>query len=61
MITKWKEISREVLHSEKLANSEMKPAEHPRTHRQWSKFSDSEEPPAKRPAKKLRKRKAAQE
>lgn len=61
MITKWKKISRDVLHSEKLANPEMKPAEDPKANREWSKFSDSEEPPARGPAKKPRKRKAAQE
>ena len=45
MITKWQEISRNVLHSEKLANTKMKPASNPKANRQWTKFSDANEPP----------------
>lgn len=61
MIAKWKQISREVLHSEKLANFEMRPVEDPRTNREWSRFSNSEEPPVRGTTRKIRKRKAAQE
>ena len=45
MVAKWKEMSKNVLRSEKLANPKMKPAENPKSNREWTVFSDSEEPP----------------
>jgi arylsulfatase len=54
MVEKWRQMSRDVLHSEKLASAEMKPAEIPRSNREWTVFSDSAEPPAAGPAKKAR-------
>jgi arylsulfatase A-like enzyme len=44
MITKWKGMSLNVLHSSKLANATMKPATRPRTNRQWTQFLDSVKP-----------------
>ena len=49
MVAKWKQMSRDVLHSDKLANAEVKPAVIPRTNREWTVFSDSEKPPAAGP------------
>ena len=43
MVGKWKEMSRNVLRSEKLANPTMKPTEIPRTNREWTPYSDGEE------------------
>ena len=45
MVEKWRDMSRTVLHSEKLANTVMKPAEDPKSNREWTVFSDSEKPP----------------
>ena len=47
MVEKWKQMSRDVLHSEKLANPRMQPSQSPRSHRSWTKYSDSEMPPAR--------------
>lgn len=54
MVKTWKDMSRDVLHSEKLADPKMKPAEIPRTNREWTKYSDSEEPPVYKPKRKPR-------
>lgn len=51
MIRKWKEMSRDVLKSEKLAEPKMRPSVIPRTNREWTAFSDSEEPPIARAGK----------
>ncbi len=48
MVAKWRDMTRNVLHSEKHANAIMKPAVHPRTNREWTVFSDSEVPPIKK-------------
>lgn len=45
MITKWQEISRNILHSEKIANTKLTPASNPKANREWTKFSDANEPP----------------
>lgn len=45
MVAKWREMSRNVLHSEIHANAVLKPADHPKTNREWTVFSDSEKPP----------------
>lgn len=49
MIAKWKEMSRDVLHSSKLADPTIRPAEIPRTNREWTVFGDSLEPPLTKP------------
>ncbi|MEM9281941.1 MAG: arylsulfatase, partial [Verrucomicrobiota bacterium] len=46
MITKWKDMTENVLRSEKIANRKMSPIEVPRTNKEWTVFSDSTEPPA---------------
>ncbi|MDA7934288.1 arylsulfatase [Akkermansiaceae bacterium] len=46
MVTQWQQISRDVLHSPKLANPKINPTQSPRTNREWTNFSDSIEPPA---------------
>lgn len=56
MITKWKDMSRNVLKSEKLADPKMRAIEAPRKNRQWTVFSDSAEPPAASSAKKRKTR-----
>lgn len=45
MVEKWKAMSKNVLHSGKLANPKISPAIIPRAHREWTKYSDSETPP----------------
>ena len=55
MIAKWKQMSRDVLHSERLADPKIKPAVHPRANREWTVFSDAAEPPANLPGKRPRK------
>ncbi len=58
MVAKWKQMSRDVLHSERLADPTIKPAVLPRQNREWTKFSDSMEPPVPqnaRPAIRARK------
>ncbi|MDC0311616.1 arylsulfatase [bacterium] len=45
MVEKWKEMTENVLHSEKLANTEIKPAQEPKANREWTTYSDSVEPP----------------
>jgi hypothetical protein len=57
MVKKWKQMSRDVLHSEKLANAEMKPADKVKSNSQWTKFSDSDKPPVKRAGPRKRKKK----
>ena len=57
MVAKWRQMSRDVLHSEKLANAEMKPAAEVKSNGQWTKFSDSEKPPVKRAGPRKRKKK----
>jgi len=46
MAAKWDEMAIKVLHSERLATSSrpLKPAEFPRTNREWTTYSDSLEP-----------------
>ncbi|MFK7911847.1 MAG: arylsulfatase [Akkermansiaceae bacterium] len=58
MVDKWKQMSRDVLHSNKLANPKIKPTEQPRSNREWTKFSDSEKPPqfSRKPTRKGRKK-----
>ncbi|MEM1297046.1 MAG: sulfatase/phosphatase domain-containing protein, partial [Verrucomicrobiota bacterium] len=51
MIAKWKDMSLNVLKSTKLANPKIRPAVIPRKNREWTVFSDSEEPPAARSGK----------
>ncbi|MDB2673887.1 arylsulfatase [Akkermansiaceae bacterium] len=46
MVTKWQQISREVLHSQRLAEPNIVPAEFPRKNREWTKYSDSVEAPS---------------
>ena len=45
-------MSRDVLYSSKLANPKMLPAETPKSNRQWTVFSDSNEPFLTAPGKK---------
>lgn len=52
MITKWRAMSSGVLHHERLANATTKPAEYPKSNREWTVFSDSDEPPKRAPKKK---------
>jgi hypothetical protein len=59
MITKWNEMTLTVLQSERLANPTMNPAEIPKSNREWTVFSDSDEPPAAGPAKKTRRGQAS--
>ncbi len=44
MVSKWKKMSLEVLHSPKLANPKMLPAQTPKSNHQWTLFSNSNEP-----------------
>jgi arylsulfatase len=46
MEEKWIEMTRNVLHDERLASRPRAPAEDPKTNREWTKYSDSYEPPA---------------
>jgi len=59
MIAKWREISRNVLHSEKLANTKLAPASNPKSNREWTRFSDSNKPPTSSPGKRKSKNKLA--
>ena len=52
MVAKWKEMSLEVLHSPKLADRKMLPAQTPKSNREWTLFSDSNEPFLTAPGKK---------
>ncbi|MEO1990908.1 MAG: arylsulfatase [Pirellulales bacterium] len=52
MVAKWKQMSLEVLHSSKLANPKMLPAQTPKSNREWTLFSDSNEPFRNAPGKK---------
>ena len=45
MVAKWKEMTLNVLHSERMANSEIQPAQDPKANREWTTYSDSVEPP----------------
>ena len=45
MVRQWRTMSRDVLHSDRLANPKITPTKSPRTNREWTKFSDSPEPP----------------
>ena len=54
MITKWRQMSRDVLHSGKLATTRMKPAVFPRSNREWTVFHDTDTPPATHPGKRPR-------
>lgn len=47
MIAKWKQMSREVLHSPRLANPKLKPAEPHKSNREWTVYSDNDQLPAK--------------
>lgn len=49
MAVKWNEMTRNVLHAERLADKTLKPLSDPRANREWTTYSDSEEPPAARP------------
>jgi arylsulfatase len=51
MVAKWRQMSKDVLNSEKLANAEIKPAEIPKTNREWTTYSDSDRPPVRKPAR----------
>jgi arylsulfatase len=46
MVAKWKAMSAKVLHSELLANAPTRPAEYPKSHIEWTRFSDADEPPS---------------
>ncbi|WP_261344927.1 arylsulfatase [Novipirellula artificiosorum] len=52
MVDKWKEMSLDVLKSPRLANPKMTPAEHPRSNREWTVYSDTEAVPTKWSGKK---------
>ena len=45
MISKWREMTRDVLHSEKLSKIKMQPAEAVKSNREWTKYSDADTPP----------------
>jgi len=47
MIEKWKQISRDVLKSPRLADPKMRPAEDPKSNREWTVYSGSDELPAR--------------
>lgn len=49
MVTKWQEMSRDVLHSSRLASPKIVPKDLPRSNREWTNYSDSPEPPAASP------------
>ena len=44
MIAKWRAMSADVLHHKRLAKAQVKPAENPKLHLEWTVFSDSNEP-----------------
>ncbi|MGI9446199.1 MAG: arylsulfatase [Pirellulales bacterium] len=54
MVEKWKNMSRDVLHSATLANPKMLTAQSPKSNSQWTVFSDSNEPLLTAPGKKGR-------
>ena len=47
MIAKWKAMTANVLHSEELSNAQTSPAKYPKSHIEWTVFSDSQEPSRK--------------
>ncbi len=47
MIAKWKQMSLDVLQSPRLANPKLKPAENPKSNREWTVYSDNDQLPAK--------------
>ena len=47
MTKQWKEMTLNVLHSKKIANFKKRPAEEAKSNREWTKFSDSLDPPKK--------------
>ncbi|MFK8114277.1 MAG: arylsulfatase [Rubripirellula sp.] len=53
----WHEMTLNVLHSNRFANTTMTPAEDPKSNREWTKFSDSEQPPVASESKRARNRK----
>ena len=57
MVAQWQKISREVLHSPKLADSKITPPEKPRRNREWTVFSDTIDPPTAAIQSRSRKRK----
>ena len=59
MEAKWREMTRDVLHHERLAKTEMKPATEPRSNPEWTVFSDGETPDGRVPERKARRGKQA--
>lgn len=57
MVQQWKKISRNVLHSPKLADTKMIPTQNPHKNREWTFFSDSPHPPETSPERRPRKNK----
>lgn len=54
MVEKWKQMSRDVLHSPNLSNPKITPAQSPRKNREWTVFSDSMKPPPSVPVRRSR-------
>ena len=52
MVEKWKNMSRDILHSATLANPKILPAQSPKLNSQWTVFSDSNEPLLTAPGRK---------
>ena len=52
MVAKWKQMSLEVLHSPRLADPKMLPAQTPKSNPQWTRFSDSDGPLRTAPGRK---------
>ena len=49
MIAKWRSMSANVLHHDRLADAQTSPAQYPKSNREWTVFSDSDKPPARKP------------
>ncbi|HBU40330.1 MAG TPA: arylsulfatase [Acidimicrobiaceae bacterium] len=52
MVERWKNMSRDILHSATLANPKILPAQSPKSNSQWTVFSDSNEPLLTAPGRK---------
>ena len=47
MVGKWKQMTRDILNSQRLADLQQKPADDPKANREWTVYSDNDQLPAK--------------
>ena len=45
MVDKWRDMSANVLHMDRLANAKTEPAENPKSNTEWTVFTDADNPP----------------